>query len=290
MSADPDRRPAPPLSLSRRGLPNFLVVGAMRSGTTSLIRYLRSHPQVFLAPHKELHYFDFNFGEGTDWYRGNFEGASDERAVGEGTPNYMYIAEALPRIAELIPNARLIAILRDPVERAYSHYWHNRAVGREELDFGPALDAEAGRIASDDPHARAYWSYVDRGRYARQLEAICALFPREALHVLLFDDLRETPGDAYRSVCGFLGVDEDHVPPELGTAVNSFVAFRSRKLRSLTRRLPKSAGRVVGRLNARDESYPPMPEEIRASLSDRFREDNAALAAWLGRDLTSWRG
>lgn len=290
MSASPDRDTARATSVPRRDLPNFLVVGAMRSGTTSLIRYLRSHPQVFVAPHKELHYFDFNFGEGTDWYRNNFVDAGDHVAVGEGTPNYMYIEEAPPRIAALIPDARLVAILRDPVERAYSHYWHNRAIGREELDFASALAAEADRIASEDPHARAYWSYVDRGRYLGQLEAICRLFPRESLHVLLFDDLRDEPARAYRSVCRFLGVDEGHVPPELGSAVNSFVAFRSRRIRSLTRRLPKGAGRVLGRLNARDESYPAMPADVRANLHERLHGDNAALATWLGRDLSPWQG
>jgi hypothetical protein len=287
MSAELGREPGATAE-ARSSLPTFLIVGAMRSGTTSLTRYLRSHPQVFIAPHKELHFFDFNFGEGEGWYRRHFEGVGDELAVGEATPNYLYIAEAMPRIAEMLPGARLIAILRNPVDRAYSHYWHNRAVGREELAFEQALEAEAARIDSDDPHDRAYWSYVDRGRYVRQLEMLDALFPRDAVLVLLFDDLRDAPGPTYRSVCRFLGVREDHVPPELGEAVNSFVGFRSRRIRSLTRRLPKAAGRVVGRLNARDESYPPMPPRVRSTLVERFRDDNAALAARLGRDLSSW--
>jgi len=289
MSVDAERGSPGAGADPRRGLPNFLVIGAMRSGTTSLIRYLRSHPQVYIAPHKELHYFDFKFEEGTDWYREHFAGAGDQIAVGEGTPNYLYIREAPARIAGLLPDARLIAILRDPVERAYSHYWHNRAIGREELDFEAALDAEAERIDSDDPHARAYWSYVDRGRYLRQLRALGPLFPRESLHVLVFDDLRDAPAQTYRSVCRFLGVDDGHVPPELGTPVNRFVSFRSRRIRSLTRRLPKPAGRVVGKLNARDESYPPMPERVRGRLHEGFHEDNDALASWLGRDLSSWQ-
>jgi hypothetical protein len=290
VSADAVRDAGGAVPASAVRLPTFLIVGAMRSGTTSLTRYLRSHPEVFIAPHKELHFFDFRYAEGIDWYRSNFEGAQDEIAVGEATPNYLYIAEALPRAAELLPEARLVAILRDPVERAYSHYWHNRAVGREELGFDEALEAEPRRIASDDPHQRAYWSYVDRGRYVRQLRALERLYPREALLVLLFDDLRDAPGETYRSVCRFLGVSDEHVPPELGEAVNSFVGFRSRRLRSLSRRLPKTAGRVVGRLNARDESYPPMPARVRSALVERFRQDNAELADWLGRDLSSWLG
>jgi hypothetical protein len=269
-------------------LPTFLIIGAMRSGTTSLTRYLRSNPDVFMAQPKELHFFDFNYDEGVDWYRDQFATAGTEPAVGEATPNYLYIAEAMPRIATLLPHARLVAILRNPVDRAYSHYWHNRAVGREELSFEDALGSEPDRIASEDPHARAYWSYVDRGRYVHQLRRVCKLFPREALQVLLFDDLRDAPEETYRAMCRFIGADDDHRPPELGAAVNSFVTFRSRTIRSLTRRMPRPARRAFGKVNARSESYPPMAPAVRARLLERLAEDNAALAVWLGRDLEGW--
>jgi hypothetical protein len=269
-------------------LPNFLIIGAMRSGTTSLTRYLRSNPQVFMAQPKELHFFDFEYARGADWYRGCFEGAGDVRAVGEATPNYLYLSEAMPRLAALVPDARLVAILRNPVDRAYSHYWHNRSVGREELSFEEALEAEPERIRSDDPHPRAYWSYTDRGRYVHQLRRIEGLHPRESLQVLLFDDLVDAPEETYRSMCRFIGADPDHRPPELGEPVNGFVTFRSRTLRSLTQRMPRSARRAVGRLNARSESYPAMTGATRQRLIEGFREDNAALAGWLGRDLSGW--
>jgi hypothetical protein len=267
------------------GLPTFLIIGAMRSGTTSLTRYLRSHPDVFMAQPKELHYFDFNFDEGVGWYRSHFAEATSQRAIGEATPNYLYITEALPRVAELLPDARLVVILRNPVDRAYSHYWHNRSVGREQLSFEEALEAEATRIDADDPHARAYWSYVDRGRYVHQLRRVRERYPDDAVQVMLFDDLAET---SYRSLCRFIGVSDEHRPPELGEAVNSFVTFRSRALRSATRRMPKTARRAVGRINAKQDSYPPMSASTRGGLVDCYREDNAALASWLKRDLDEW--
>lgn len=273
----------------RSGLPNFLIIGAMRSGTTSLTRYLRPHPDVFMAPRKELHHFDFNFDEGLDRYREYFAEAGAERAVGEATPNYLYDRDAIPRIADAIPDVKLIAILRNPVDRAYSHYWHNRAVGRETAPFEEALSAEEVRLAPGDPRTRAHWSYVDRGHYVEQLRRVGEFFPRPALVVLLFDDLRDRPGETYRTMCRFLGVADDFGPPELGASVNSFVSFRSRAIRRVARRLPKPARRAVGRLNTKDDpSYPPMEHATRAMLVERFREGNAALAQWLGRDLGAW--
>jgi hypothetical protein len=288
VSSEARREQAGTAAAGDRHLPNFLIIGAMRSGTTSLTRYLRSNPQVFMAQPKELHFFDFEYDQGEDWYRRHFEDAGDVHAVGEATPNYLYLEEAMPRLAALVPDARLVAILRNPVDRAYSHYWHNRSVGREELSFEEALTSEPERIRSDDPHPRAYWSYVDRGRYVHQLRRVRDLYPRDSLRVLLFDDLLSEPEETYRSTCRFIGADPDHRPPELGEPVNGFVTFRSRTLRSITQRMPRSARRAVGRLNARSESYPPMSAATREGLVDGFRADNAALARWLGRDLSEW--
>src|SRR5688572_14326389 len=114
-------------------LPDFLIVGAMRSGTTSLHKYLQAHPDVFVASGKEVHFFDRRYGRGLDWYRSRFAGVTTERVVGEATPAYMYDENAIARIAHDLPDARLIVVLRNPVDRAYSHYWRNRSRGRENL-------------------------------------------------------------------------------------------------------------------------------------------------------------
>jgi hypothetical protein len=113
-------------------------------------------------------------------------------------------------------------------------------------------------------------------------------FALSALHVLLFEDLRDTPTDTYRGVCGFLDVDPDVAPPNLGDTLNPFVTFRSRWLRRVSRGFPGPLQRIAGRLNARTEEYEPMAPALRADLRERFAAPNAELAEWLGRDLSAW--
>jgi hypothetical protein len=184
---------------------------------------------------------------------------------------------ALDRMAEVVPDARLLAILRDPADRAYSHYWMERIREREARSFEDAVAAEP--------------DYLARGRYLPQLEEVCRRFPREHLDVILLDDLRDEPAATYAGVCRFLGVDPDFRSPRLGDRVNRFVAFRSMSVRRIRRRLPKTfrIGRIVGRLNAVEGEYPPMDPDTRARLVSQFEPDNAALAEWLGRDLSAWR-
>jgi hypothetical protein len=269
-------------------LPNFLIVGAMRSGTTSLARYLGAHPEVFMAPVKEIHYFDRNFNQGINWYERHFLKATDEGAVGEASQTYMYDEDAVGRIATVLPKARLIAVLRNPVDRAYSHYWLNRALGREPLSFREAVDVEADRLAAGDRSARFAYSYLDRGRYLRQLVHLYDHFPDEAVCTVLFEDLRDRPGETYSWVCRFLGADTSFVPPHLGTPLNRFTTFRSVAIRERTKRLRPGVRRLIGHLNARTRQYPPLEQDLRASLLREFENDNAALASRLGRDLSIW--
>lgn len=260
----------------------------MRSGTTSLARYLGAHPDVFMASSKEVHFFDRNFDRGVEWYAGRFAGAAGRRAIGEATQTYMYEAGAVRRIHDTLPDARLIATLRHPVDRAYSHYWLNRSLGSEDLSFEEAIAAEPARLASADTAARRMYSYLDRGRYLRQLETVCDVFPRTSLHVLLFDDLRDDPRGAYQRACSFLGIDPGFTPANLGTPINRFVTFRSQKVRRVAATAPSFVRRILGRVNARPEEYPSMDASLRRDLLARFADDNAALAAWLGRDLPGW--
>ncbi len=265
-------------------LPNFVVIGAMRSGSTSLYKYLQAHPAVFM-PRKEIHFFDRRWDRGIDWYRSRFDGYAGQPAVGEATPTYLADPVAIDRMAETIPGARLLAILRDPAERAYSHYWMERARDRELRTFEQAVADELDGRTRDDRS-----DYLARGRYLPQLESVARRFPRDHLEVVLFDDLRDRPEATYGDVCRFLGVDDDYVPPVLGDRVNRFVAFRSMKVRGLRRRLPTTfrIGRIVGRLNAVEGGYPPMAAATRADLRRHFAADNDALGAWLGRDLSGW--
>jgi sulfotransferase family protein len=267
-------------------LPNFLIIGALRSGTTSLARYLGAHPDVFMASQKEVRYFDRHFERGLDWYRRQFSKATTQSAVGEGTPAYMYEEVAISRMEAIVPDARLIAILRNPVDRAYSHYWLNRARGSETLEFAAALEAEESRLGRDGPR----YAYAGQGSYLRYLQRVCDHFPRASLFTVVFEDLRNDPAQTYRSVCRFLDIDAGFLPENLGRPMNRYVTFHSTRLRRLTRGLPPSIRSAVGRLNVREAaSYPPMDPDLRQRLLQRFERDNAALASWLEHDLEVWQ-
>src|SRR3954451_5570439 len=274
-------------------LPNFLIVGAPKSGTTALARYLGDHPSVFFAAEKELHFFDRHELSDVAWYEAHFADVGDERCIGEGTPRYMYIPEAVDRMAELLPDARLLVILRNPVDRAYSHYWHNRSRGNEKRSFDDAIRDEAEHAAGGgaDDHAQVGYHYLDRGHYQPRLERVCARYPREQVHVSLFEDLRDDAQGTYSAVCRFLGVDDTFAPPALGKQINEHRTFRSLRLREFVaenRRLPKSVRNALGTFNTRSKGYPSTSLDARRRLDDLFPPEIEALGRWLGRDLDEW--
>jgi len=268
------------------GVPTFLVMGAMRSGTTSLAVYLREHPEVFIPREKELHFFDWRWERGVSWYRERFAGAGTRTAVGEATPMYMYYPDARERMASSVPEARLIAILRNPIDRAYSHYWFNRSLAIEDRPFADAL---AGEPVHEPPGAERHnFMYVDMGRYARQLRAVCEFYPREALLVILFEDLVDRPEQTFSEVCRFLGVDHTRKPGLAGKPNNEYAEYRSRALQKLAWSAPPSVRRAIRKFNRRRVEYPQMDRALHRELASRLSGDIQDLAAWLGRDLSAW--
>jgi hypothetical protein len=268
-------------------LPNFLIIGAMRSGTTSLARYLGANERVYMVPEKEIHYFDRHFALGIDWYKKRFVPGEKQTAIGEATANYLYDSEALTRIASVLPKVKLIVSLRDPIDRAYSHYWMNHEHGSEHNDFRTALALEEERIEKGGDAARTF-SYLSRGRYLGQIETVRCLFPPESLKVVIFEQLRDDPFQTYGDVCRFLRVDGESVPEVVGSPLNRFREIRSPSIRRRTRGLPRGIRNLFGRLNSRDSGYPPMDPEVRSELAEVFREDNAELERVLGIDLSVW--
>ena len=275
---------------SSPSLPTFVIAGAMRSGTTALSAWLRDHPSVFMAPAKEVHYFDRNYDRGMEWYAGNFDGAGTAKAVGEATPNYIYHGQALERLKSDLPNTKVLILLRDPVLRAYSHYLHRRARDEEDLSFEDAIAAEQDRLGSGDELVRAHYSYVDRGRYLNQLEHLLEVFPRDAVLIHLFEDLRDRPRSVFSSVAEFIGVDPELVPSRVGRQANAYQEFRSLRLRRLSQHLPSGARRIIGRLNRVDAGdYPELPLRAKSMLAEIFAEERPQLARLLGRNLEEWR-
>ncbi|GAA3127989.1 hypothetical protein GCM10010466_18470 [Planomonospora alba] len=256
------------LTNGMRMLPGFLLVGTQRGGTTSLWRALTAHPRI--APplfHKGVHYFDVNYTRGMGWYRGHFpiRSLAHRRApggpvlTGESAGYYMHHPLSAERIAADLPGIKLLAVLRDPVERAYSAHKHELARGFETEPFERALELEEGRLAGEverilaDPayvsHSHRHHSYVDRGRYAGQIDRLFRLFGRERVHVLFAEDFFADPETEYVRILDFLG-------------------------------LPRWFPEVFERHNARPRS--PMPESLRAELTDRFAPDDERLAELLG--------
>ncbi|RKR91219.1 sulfotransferase domain-containing protein [Micromonospora pisi] len=194
-------------------LPDFLVIGGQRCGTTSLYHYLAAHPGVRVATGKELQFFSLHHGRGTRWYRGHFPRLAPDERTFEASPYYLFHPSVPARVAATLPEARFVALLRDPVQRAYSHYLHTRSYGAEPLSFADALDAEEERLdraLRDGPDTRAAHralrnhSYAARGRYAEQLERWFGQIPRERIHVARNEDLSRDPAGTYAGILRFL--------------------------------------------------------------------------------------
>ena len=199
-----------------RALPDAMIIGAMKCGTSSLHNYLAQHPGVIAPLRKEVHYFDLHYDEGELWYRANFARSGEPGLNLDSSPYYLAHPLAPQRAHALVPNARLIVLLRDPVRRAYSHYWHERDKQRETLPFEEAIAAEPTRLGDDEQrlargeirHSRAHqhFGYLARGRYAEQLERWWQVYPREQTLVLRFEDLAREPMSVLGRTLDFLGL------------------------------------------------------------------------------------
>jgi hypothetical protein len=215
------------VTAGQRVLPDFLVIGAQRAGTTTLYHYLVRHPQVMGAiGDKEVHHFDVRDVDGLRAYRAAFpRRATVERearraggkvVVGEATPYYLFHPAVPERVRTALPDVRLIAVLRDPVERAWSHHRHETELGYDDLSFEEALDREEERLAGEserllaDPLATSFahqhHSYVARGRYLEQIARWWHAFPRERLLLLRSEDLHRDPAGTMRAIAEHLDI------------------------------------------------------------------------------------
>ena len=226
-----------------REMPDFLVIGAKKGGTTSVANWLVQHPQVMpmfprLQRRKSPHFFDINYWRGADWYLSHFPTRTARAIrrrhaggalVGESSPYYLFHPAAAARIKETAPRARLIAVLREPVSRAHSNYFDRVVAGTEELPtFEEAIDAEEGRLAGvtaewlSVPEHYSYdhdhHTYLARGRYAEQLRPYFEHFSRDQMLILPLETLKNDPAGAFRRIEDHLGLDHRDVDLEARNA------------------------------------------------------------------------
>ncbi len=217
------------LTAHKRTLPDFLIIGAAKSGTTSLYNYLVQHACITPCFRKEVHFFDYYYREGVDWYRSFFpvrnrklRPGCDRMLSGESSPYYLYHPLAPQRAREVVPDARLFVLLRNPVDRAVSHYNHRVRAGKEDLAMEEAFAREPARIAGEAERLASgsvnfsfehfHHSYLDRGRYAHQLGNWFSHFDREQILVIDSSDLFTRPGEVYRDACAHLGLPAGKLP------------------------------------------------------------------------------
>ena len=304
-------------------MPNFLIIGAAKSGTSALFEYLKQHPQIYVSsPLKEPHFFAFegkrpNFqGPGDqelydyigvsdiEVYRALFRGATKEVAIGEASVYYLYLPRARDRIRHYVPDVKLIAILRDPAERAYSNFLHMIRDDKESLsDFAQALQAEEDRIQNN---WGPLWHYKQVGFYYEQLKRYYEAFDREQIRVYLYEDLNDDPVGMLRDVYKFLGVDDTFAPDvsvrhnvsgvpknELLHALHGFI-LRPHPVKTLFKpflplRLRQPVlDRLLNALRNQNLVKPPFPMEVRRQLAEEYREDILRLQELIQRDLSKW--
>ena len=319
-------------------LPNFFVIGAPRSGTTSLYEYLNSHPDIFMSPVKEPDFFsrpvldevhpqetaevvslaehaDTNpaLRHELDEYEALFAGAGDETRRGEASAVYLGHPTAAWHLRSYVPDAKFIAVLRDPVERAHSHYIHGRrvygdfgttdAIGAEgrsiDDEFARVVDA-AHRDGPPDPAISDPEVWIRSGFYAQHLSRWYTLFDRDRILVFLFEDLVSDPGEVMRRIFAFLDVDDSFALPTT-EAFNASVVPRSQQIfRLFTTRNPvMRRARAVAPARVRAVAMrtrnrllgggkPQLDLEMRHNLASIYRDDVDALQDLIGRDLSGW--
>ncbi len=288
-------------------LPNFLVIGAQKSGTTSLFEYLRQHPDIYIPSVKETTFFylDCLYEKGMSYYEDHFFcGVNKEKAVGELSPHYLYHPFCRDRIRKNLEDLKFIILLRNPIDRAYSNYWMEVKRGHETLSFKDAIEKEQQRIETG-LFEKETFSYMHRGLYHGQIEAYMELFPESEFLVLLSDDLKNDRVDTMINIYKFLGVDTDvdisclqktyrtakkirwvllqnfiKSPPYWSQVfVKAIIPFKQRQI-------IKS---FISKRNVTSFLPPPMSDSVREHLRGFFSESNKKLEKLIGRSVESWK-
>lgn len=289
-------------------LPNFFVIGAMKAGTTALYYNLKQHPQIFMSPVKEPNFFAL---EGQDsyttleWdeysytdfnsYCSLFDNVRNEIAIGEASHSYLYIPSAHERICRIVPHASFICILRNPVDRAYSHYLYLLRDGWEPItNFERALEEEETRIKNNIP----FGHYFRRGLYYQQLKWYFDSFDPSRIKIYLYEEFTQDPARFTQKMYQFLGVNSDFIPDASirrnpsGIPKNKLIHalfVKPNPLKAFIQPfLPDEMYRLATRIRDRNLVKPELSFETRRALLERYREDILNLQDLLQRDLSVW--
>jgi hypothetical protein len=296
-------------------LPNFLIIGAAKSGTSALYTYVKQHPEIFMSTPKELRYFSYTGPHSPDIdrsylhegvtilneYESYFNGVVDERIIGEASPMYLYIDGTAERIKEIIPNVKMLAIIRNPVDRAFSAYTHALRDWKEQASsFQEALELEQERI---DAGWGMLWHYTKAGFYHEQLNRYFRVFDSRQMKVVLYDDLISNVSALLKEIFLFLGVDPKFVadtssrPNVSGFPINQKyhkflhqLFMENNPIRGISRVVvPKSVRqKAMIRLRSLNLEKRVMPEDIRKDLVKLFYNDIKKLEGLIHRDLSLW--
>jgi hypothetical protein len=314
--------------MAEQKLPNFFVVGAAKAGSTSVYNYLSRHPEVYMSPVKEPHYFASDMDtehfrdnykpvmnkdltaylEGDmkepvfqayirDWsqYLKLFKNVKNEKAIGEVSNSYLYSSTAAKNIHDKIPGAKIIIILRNPVERAFSHYIMDLRIGYTEPPFINALKKDMALPLKG-------WGvsnlYVEIGLYFEQVKRYAELFPKEQLHIVLFDNLKKDTEGEMKKIFSFVGVNPD-VQINYNESYNESTLprnkvigdlYKNKKIReTITGLIPKALKKQFKKAALTNKTLPAITEEERSFLKDIFNNDISHLSKLIGRDLNSWQ-
>ncbi len=299
-------------------LPNFLIVGAAKSGTTSIYEYLNDHPQVYMSPVKEPYFFSFMdkipdfqgpFDEKTNKeeiitsrseYEHLYSGVTNEIAIGESSNAYLYLPGTAGNIKKLIPDCKIVIILRDPVSRAFSHFLQHKMLGTEMLDFEEAIEKEEERKKKN---WRWHYQYIDQGRYYKQVKRYIDVFGSEQVKVYLFDDLAANPGKMMADLSEFLGIDPKFYDNYDYQRFNKAGLPRNQAIHRLIRHqnpvrkiahvlvplfLRERIVSFLEKINYKYDDKPRLNPDTKVKLKKIFKADIIKTGKLIGRDLSMW--
>ena len=225
-------------------LPNFIVIGAQKGGTTTLQKILESHSKVYMPKIKETQYYSLHHEKGLEWYSKHFTDAKWYQKKGEITPYYLYHPDAAKRIYSDIPRTKIVALLRDPVERTISHIYHAKRLGFENLEPLAAIQAEKTRLGKGNAYSLQKHSYISRSKYIGQLARYEKLFPEKNICIIKSEDLFEKPEATWEYIEDFIGIRREKLPkimPKMNTGKGEASSIDKRVVKILRNELRETA-------------------------------------------------